>query len=258
MARTPSRRTTDEHAFPVRVRFLDREGVPDSIRWSVAEAWLVEKLGRGHFAKHGDGRRYDLYFCTAEAAHQFLVAFPHFTLFDMTEQVDYLRAARSSGSIDLGTFADLGKSAIPKTPEKRAPPPKPAPPAMPELNLPDLRREVENIAGGKGVFHDVSQPRDFRAFTPAPLDARLRDVGPVRAPSERMKFGRWLVRQDNRSGLIGQLADCARADRAFPLDGSPEVVREHLRRAMADGDMFAAVDEAEIDWENFGTSGFQE
>jgi hypothetical protein len=100
MARTPSRRKTDEHAFPVRVRFRDREPGPDWIRWSAAETWLVENVGKGHFAKHGDGGRYDLYFRTGEAAHRFMLAFPHFRLFDMTEQVDYLRAAQGHDALD--------------------------------------------------------------------------------------------------------------------------------------------------------------
>jgi len=246
--RTSSRRKTDEHAFPVRVRFSDREAGPDWIRWNEAEAWLVENVGRGHFAKHGTGGRHDLYFRSPSAAHLFLAAFPHLKLYDMTEQVDYLLAAQTGNPVNVAGSSSVEGPAR-KPPVKRpAVQPKPAPPAMAQLNLPDLRREVDNIAGGKGAFQDVTQPRDFRAFAPAPPDARLKETGPVRAPAERMAFGRWLVRQDCRGGLIGQLVDCAKADRSFPLDGSPEAVREHLRGAMADGDMFEAVDEAEVDW----------
>ena len=61
-------------------------------------------------------------------------------------------------------------------------------------------------------------------------------------------FGGWLRTQVDREGLIGLLVAGAKADRRFPRDGSPEDVRHHLSAMQAEGDLFEAVDEAEIDW----------
>jgi hypothetical protein len=64
----------------------------------------------------------------------------------------------------------------------------------------------------------------------------------------RPAFGQWLVTQKDRSDLVGQLALGAIADRRFPRSGDPEAVRKHLSAMQAEGDMFAAVDDAESDW----------
>ncbi len=61
-------------------------------------------------------------------------------------------------------------------------------------------------------------------------------------------FGQWLVTQKDRSDLVGQLSVAALADRRFPRNGDPEAVRKHLSAMQAEGDMFAAVDDAESDW----------
>lgn len=61
-------------------------------------------------------------------------------------------------------------------------------------------------------------------------------------------FGAWLRVQVDRDGLVGQLVAGAKADRRFPHDGSPDDVRRHLSAMQAEGDLFEAVDEAEIDW----------
>ena len=61
-------------------------------------------------------------------------------------------------------------------------------------------------------------------------------------------FGHWLVTQKDRGDLVGQLAVGAIADRRFPRSGDPEAVRKHLSAMQAEGDMFAAVDDAESDW----------
>lgn len=65
---------------------------------------------------------------------------------------------------------------------------------------------------------------------------------------EPIAFGAWLLQQKERGGLIGQLATGAAADRAFPKHGNPEDVRARLRAMQADGDMFEALDDAELDW----------
>ncbi|WP_017979834.1 hypothetical protein [Sphingomonas melonis] len=61
-------------------------------------------------------------------------------------------------------------------------------------------------------------------------------------------FGAWLIGQSDRTGLVGSLVAGAKADRRFPRQGDPEAVRRHLSAMQADGDLFEAVDEAEIDW----------
>jgi hypothetical protein len=118
-------------------------------------------------------------------------------------------------------------------------------------SLDDLRREVGRICEGNGTWQDITKVRDFRSYEPAPKDERLRDTARTLSPAERGPFGRWLVQQAGRDGLIGKLASAARADRAFPLDGDPDAVRERLRTCMAEGDMFDAVDDAELDWMSY-------
>ena len=61
-------------------------------------------------------------------------------------------------------------------------------------------------------------------------------------------FGSWLRAQVEREGLIGQLVAGAKSDHKFPRNGTPDQVRQHLSAMQADGDLFEAVDEAEIDW----------
>jgi hypothetical protein len=119
-------------------------------------------------------------------------------------------------------------------------------PTTPTLD--DLRREVSRIAEGGGAFQDFTKGPDFRAFVPSPPDPRLRPTGRTASPAERGAFGRWLVMQAGRGGLVGELAKCAMADHGFPKDGDPEAVRQRLRVGQAEGDMFEAVDEAELDW----------
>jgi hypothetical protein len=116
-------------------------------------------------------------------------------------------------------------------------------------SIEDLRREIARICDGKGTFQDVSKPRDFGAFTPAPPDARLAaPAGPVLPAAQRMPFGRWLLLKDDEGGPLGELVRSARADPGFPESGDAEAVRRRLREVFADGDLFAAVDDAELDW----------
>lgn len=115
----------------------------------------------------------------------------------------------------------------------------------------DLRREITRILSGKGMSSDFGQGADFRAFTPAAPDSRLRPAGRTATPAERGPFGRWLLVQVERGGLVGELAKGAMADRGFPRDGDPEAVRKRLSMLQADGDMFEALDEAELDWASY-------
>ncbi|GAA3714609.1 hypothetical protein GCM10022268_24160 [Sphingomonas cynarae] len=66
-------------------------------------------------------------------------------------------------------------------------------------------------------------------------------------PETQMPFGHWLLTQRDRGDWVDGIADAARADRTFPRNGDPEAVRAHLRKQQADGDAFAAVDDAEGD-----------
>ena len=75
------------------------------------------------------------------------------------------------------------------------------------------------------------------------------DVNAPRYHTKAEPFGRWLIAQKDRGDWIDGIAIAARADRYFPKDGDPEAVRKHLRDQQADGDAFAAIDDAETDWQ---------
>ena len=64
----------------------------------------------------------------------------------------------------------------------------------------------------------------------------------------KLAFGKWITTQRDRGDWVDAIADAARADRAFPKSGDPEAVRKHLRSQQADGDAFAAIDDAESEW----------
>ena len=61
-------------------------------------------------------------------------------------------------------------------------------------------------------------------------------------------FGAWLLTQVGTTGLIGMLATGAKADRAFPKNGTVQEVRARLILGQADGDLFEALDDAELKW----------
>ena len=64
-------------------------------------------------------------------------------------------------------------------------------------------------------------------------------------------FGRWLLRQRDRGDWVDGLAESARADRRFPKDADPDAVRQYMSTMQADGDVFAAIDDAELDWMSY-------
>lgn len=64
----------------------------------------------------------------------------------------------------------------------------------------------------------------------------------------REPFGRWLLTQKDRGDWIDPIAAAARKDPMFPKNGTPEEVKDHLRKMGADGDAFEAIDDAELDW----------
>lgn len=100
---------------------------------------------------------------------------------------------------------------------------------------------------------------DFAAvIEPAPLPdemppttSLLEAICPVEGPQPRQPFGEWLLAQQDRKGWIGDLAKAAKTDRDFPKRGSPDEVRKRLQQMGADGDVFEALDDAELDWASF-------
>jgi hypothetical protein len=69
---------------------------------------------------------------------------------------------------------------------------------------------------------------------------------------ERPCFVTWLLGQSKSGGTIGELAKAARADPFFPRKGSAEAVRAHFGRAGADGDAYAALEDAERAYDRCG------
>jgi uncharacterized protein YozE (UPF0346 family) len=61
-------------------------------------------------------------------------------------------------------------------------------------------------------------------------------------------FGRWLLGQHGRSDDVGELADAARRDPAFPRDGDFEAISHRLNSIGADPAMHHALEHAELDW----------
>lgn len=61
-------------------------------------------------------------------------------------------------------------------------------------------------------------------------------------------FGRWLMQQENREGMVGELAKHAKADRYFPKDGGLKEAWGRLNAIQVEPDMYAAMEEAELDW----------
>lgn len=102
-----------------------------------------------------------------------------------------------------------------------------------------LRLKVDEILARPGAPLQSSAPSE-QAAEPEPM--------PQPALDEREPFGRWLVAQKDRGDWVDALADAARKDRLFPRNGSPDDVRKHLNAMQAEGDMFEAVDDAEMDW----------
>ena len=69
-----------------------------------------------------------------------------------------------------------------------------------------------------------------------------------RQEEDRPTFGQWLLRQPDTEGFVGELIAAAKKDPHFPRRGDAEAVRKRLREVQAEGDLFQAVDDAELDW----------
>lgn len=61
-------------------------------------------------------------------------------------------------------------------------------------------------------------------------------------------FGEWLLKQKDRGGFIGGLAEAAAKDRKFPRLGDVAAARKWLQDNRASGDDWEALDDAELDW----------
>lgn len=68
------------------------------------------------------------------------------------------------------------------------------------------------------------------------------------AGEKKSPFGRWLIEQDTRTGAIGELARHAKADRGFPRDADTKKVWERLNIMQVEGDLYDAMEEAELDY----------
>ena len=73
-------------------------------------------------------------------------------------------------------------------------------------------------------------------------------ANPDRYMEQPLPFVQWFLKQRDKPGLIGQVAAGATADRSFPRSGHIDVVRQHLSSMQAEGDMFAALDDAQTAW----------
>jgi hypothetical protein len=91
----------------------------------------------------------------------------------------------------------------------------------------------------------VLPPAPFVPVLPPQLKVAPRP--PVESASK--PFGAWLLEQVKRPGSLGELAKAAKSDRLFPKNGSADDARRRFGDAGADGDAFAALDDAEHEYD---------
>ncbi|VVT24332.1 conserved hypothetical protein [Sphingomonas aurantiaca] len=61
-------------------------------------------------------------------------------------------------------------------------------------------------------------------------------------------FGAWLLTQRDGGGFVGQLANAAAIDRAFPISADVDAAREWLQANRTSGDDGEAAEDAETKW----------
>lgn len=71
---------------------------------------------------------------------------------------------------------------------------------------------------------------------------------PEHNDASAVAFGAWLLTQRDASGFVGQLANAAAIDRAFPRAGDVEAARNWLQANRASGDDWEALEDAETKW----------
>lgn len=120
----------------------------------------------------------------------------------------------------------------------------------------------ERLARGRGrqVEGSLAGTQMALTMTPAHLpvvpvteDRMEAPAPPPRVPAEpalvvqeaRPCFVVWLREQGKRKDAIGELAKAVRIDPAFPRAGSADDVRSRFGKVGADGDAFAALEDAE-------------
>ncbi|WP_240320787.1 hypothetical protein [Sphingomonas crusticola] len=108
----------------------------------------------------------------------------------------------------------------------------------------------------------AARQMELRMTAPAPSAAPPAMAAPVIAPKAESRaevtappaapvtppppsFVKWLLAQNKSGGAVGELAKAARLDPLFPKDGNADAVRARFNQAGADGDAFAALDDAE-------------
>lgn len=139
----------------------------------------------------------------------------------------------------------------------------PLPPALPQQLWFDVdrpiqprpRRAAPPAPTRGGLAAGVGRQMELRMAAPAPVVAQ--EPAPVMLPAPVTSvpapsvappppcFAAWLLDQSARGGVVGALAKAAGLDRQFPKRGTIEDVRARFSAVGADGDAFAALDDAE-------------
>jgi hypothetical protein len=96
-------------------------------------------------------------------------------------------------------------------------------------------------------FDRLPMPEPLPGERP-PVVGQFDEYNEPDAPPPRESFGAWLIAQADVKSWISDLAKAAKADRAFPKQGTPDDVRKRLQEMGADGDAFEALDDAEMEW----------
>jgi len=115
-------------------------------------------------------------------------------------------------------------------------------------------RERPARGGGRAADSPPADPQMALAMPSRPV-AKAPEGRPARPPhvpaelapdtGSRPCFVTWLREQGKRKDAIGELAKAVRIDPAFPRAGSVDDVRSRFGKVGADGDAFAALEDAE-------------
>jgi len=142
-------------------------------------------------------------------------------------------------------WLDIARPILPRQPSERA--------------APRPKRLRDDALATRQMELRMSAPVLARAAAAAPLavrattiqraelsDAMLLPPRPAAAlEPPRRCFVAWLREQAKSGGAIGELAKAARLDPSFPKKGSADDVRARFGRFGADGDAYAALEDAE-------------
>lgn len=102
--------------------------------------------------------------------------------------------------------------------------------------------ELRMVAGWPAPARPLRE-EGHAAAAPSSAAAPLPPVDPEQGL--RICFVTWLLRQVKSRGAIGELARAARADPLFPRRGNADDVRARFASVGADGDAYAALEDAE-------------